>query len=519
MRVPLRFATGLIAAPSAFALLALSCLATPAAAEEAEIAVTAPAEPGTALAPEEIAALRRELKALQSEAAAAKAAEEARADRIDALAARLAVISGEPVPATAPPPPTQIAITNPPRSGVVGLSTPGEGFWGTHDGAKGFTVARTDVGELNISGYILGRYINQMPDGQVWTDHLGREHVIDARDDIQLQRMMIWIRGWVFTPRLKFDATSWAVNSTEQATLVGSITYDFSKAVSVGVGINRNQGSQTMHFNHPYWFSSDRVMADEFFRPGFASSVWVAGEPTPGLRYIFNVASALSQLGVNATQFTRDKAYSGSIWWMPTTKEFGPKEGFGDFEHHQKLATLFSIAYAQSRTDRFSQPSADAPDNTQIRLSDSLLFFDRNALAEGVTVQKATYQLASLAANFKYRGFAFHSEGYWRRVSDFEANGPTPIDEMIDTGFYIQTGYMVVPKKAEIYASTSQIYGEFNDASEYILGGNWYPFQSRNARLNFQVMDVNRSAVSGLFGFYVGGQDGTTISAGMDVIY
>jgi len=465
--------------------------------------------PAAAPPPQDLRAIQLELQALKAQQAATEA-------RIEALSRQVAIASGQPA---RPPDVIHLPITNPPRSGVVGKSTPGPGYWGAHDGGKGFTVARTDVGELNISGYLLGRYINQLPAHQTFTDHLGRVHTIDPRNDIQMQRLMLWVRGWIFTPKLRFDTTSWAVNSTEQATLVGSITYEFNKAVTLGVGIQRNQGSQTMHFNHPYWFAPDRVMADEYFRPGFASGVFVTGEPAPGLRYYAAIAPSLSQLGVNASQFTRDKAYSASIWWMPTTHEFGPKEGFGDFEHHEKLATLFSAAYVQHRADRFSQPSLDAPDNTQIRISDSLLLFEPDALAPGVTVQKADYRLASLAANFKYKGFAFHSEGYWRKLSDFDADGPLPLDTIVDTGFYIQMGYMVVPKTLEMYLSTSQIFGEFNNASEYIVGFNWFPFNTRNARMNFQFIDVNRSPASSLFGYYVGGQRGQTLSVAMDLIY
>ena len=45
-----------------------------------------------------------------------------------------------------------------------------------------------------------------------------------------------------------------------------------------------------------------------------------------------------------------------------------------------------------------------------------------------------------------------------------------------------------------------------------VFGGNYYWFDSRNVRTNFQVINVDHSPVSSVFGFYVGGQDGTTVS-------
>ena len=61
--------------------------------------------------------------------------------------------------------------------------------------------------------------------------------------------------------------------------------------------------------------------------------------------------------------------------------------------------------------------------------------------------------------------------------------------------------------------------GEFGDASEYLIGVNWYPFDTRNVRVNGMVIDVNNSAVNSVFGYYVGGQDGTTITTSIDLLY
>ena len=63
---------------------------------------------------------------------------------------------------------------------------------------------------------------------------------------------------------------------------------------------------------------------------------------------------------------------------------------------------------------------------------------------------------------------------------------------------------------------TSQIYGDkdagFDNSSEYIGGANYYITRSRNYRINAQIMNVNRSPASSTFGYYVGGQNGTTVT-------
>jgi len=48
---------------------------------------------------------------------------------------------------------------------------------------------------------------------------------------------------------------------------------------------------------------------------------------------------------------------------------------------------------------------------------------------------------------------------------------------------------------------------------------NYYPFNSRNHRLNLQYIDVDKSPVSSTFGYYVGGQEGETVSAAFSVFF
>ena len=94
-----------------------------------------------------------------------------------------------------------------------------------------------------------------------------------------------------------------------------------------------------------------------------------------------------------------------------------------------------------------------------------------------------------------------------------------PLAEVEDNGFYVQGSYDILPQSLQLYAGTSHIYGEFGDASEYLIGVNWYPFDTRNVRVNGMVIDVNNSAVNSVFGYYVGGQDGTTITTSIDLLY
>jgi hypothetical protein len=260
-------------------------------------------------------------------------------------------------------------------------------------------------------------------------------------------------------------------------------------------------------------------MAEDFFRGGFSSGVFATGQPVPRLFYTVSLNNNISQLGVTAANDTRDLAYSASIAWRPTTGEFGPRNGLGDFEYHEKLATQFGVSAAHSRESRYADNSAP-PNATQIKLSDGVNPFDEGALAEGVTVQKLDYDEMAVDAGFKYRGFSFQSEYYWRRLSDFQTvGGPVPMSSIFDHGFQVQAMHMVVPKLLGVYATYGKVLDDFDRKPYEISGGaSYYPSGTRSWRLNLHLINVKRSPAASNFGFYTAGQTGTTISAGIDII-
>ena len=205
--------------------------------------------------------------------------------------------------------------------------------WGVLDPGKGFKVGETPLGSLAISGYALLRYMNQMSDSDTYTDHLGNEHPFDGRNDIYSHRILVWLNGWLADPRFVYTIAFWTVNTTDQDALFGNIGYQFHKKFNLYAGINGNPGSRSLQGSHPYWLGNDRVMADEFFRPYFTQGIWANGEVLPGLWYNATVGNSNSILGTKATDLDRKLTYGASMWWMPTTHEFGPRGGYGDWEN------------------------------------------------------------------------------------------------------------------------------------------------------------------------------------------
>ncbi|MGH9221145.1 MAG: DUF3011 domain-containing protein [Vicinamibacterales bacterium] len=395
--------------------------------------------------------------------------------------------------------------------------------WGVFDPGKGFLVGRGDAGELAISAYALVRFINQMPGHDTFTDHLGNQHSVAGRRDIYPHRVIVYFKGWLGRPQLVYNIALWTVNTTDQDAIFGNIGYQFSKRFTIYGGINGNPGTRSMQGSHPFWLGHDRVMADEFFRPFFASGVWAQGEVTPGLWYNLMLGNSNSALGIKATQLDRRFASGASAWWMPTTHEFGPKGAYGDWESHDEVATRFGFSTTQSREQRYTNPDNGTSGNSTLRLADSINIFDTGALAPGVTVDEANFRVVSIDAGVKYKGLFLQTEIYTRWIDDFVADGPVPMTSIVDRGFYVQGAFFPIPKRLEVYGVTSQIYGDkdagFGDSSEYGGGFNFYPMDTRNHRFNVQVLSVERSPVSSTFGYYVGGQTGTTIAAAFSVFF
>jgi hypothetical protein len=383
---------------------------------------------------------------------------------------------------------------------------------------SGFDIIQTERGSLNVSAYGLFRYLNQMPGEQTFTDHLGRVRTVKARNDINWHRSFVWLTGFFYDQDLRYNISIWSLPTTQQTLVFGNLRYIVSEGLTFGAGLGPNLTARSMGGSWPFWAGSDRQMSEDFFRGGFSSTFFATGMPIDRFYYTAAITTNLSQLGVTASNDTRDMGYSASVWTMPTTGEFGPRGGFGDLEEHEHLATRFGLSACHSRESRYA--ALDQPPNsTQIRLSDGVYAFEADALADGVTVERLSYDEMAIDAGAKYKGFSFQGEYYLRWLSDFETTGPLPIDSILDHGFMAEAMHMVVPRKLGLYAVSGYIFDDFKrNPWEAGGGASFFPFGNRNWRLNLHVIHVEKSAAGSNFGYYTAGQTGTILSLGTDIL-
>jgi len=391
-------------------------------------------------------------------------------------------------------------------------------YVGQFSPGKGFDLIRTHRGSLNVSFYGLFRYLNQLPANQTFTDHLGRVRTVKAKHDLNWHRTFVWLTGFFFDQRFRYNISLWSLPTTQQTLLFGNLRYVFSPAFTAAVGLGPNLTNRSLQGSWPFWAGSDRQMMEDGLRGGFSSCFFVTGTPLERFYYTASVNTNLSQLGVTASNDTRDMAYSASVWWMPTTGEFGPRGGLGDLEYHQQVATRFGLSACSSRESRYAALD-QSPNATQIRLSDGVFPFEAEALAVGSTVERLRYEVLSADAGFKYRGFSFQGEYSLRRLSDFEATAPLPVSSLVDHGFFAEAMQMVVPRKLGLYAVTSYVFDDFERHPWEVGGGaSFYPYGSRSWRLNLHALHVEKSMAGSNFGYYSAGQTGTILSLGTDIL-
>ena len=395
--------------------------------------------------------------------------------------------------------------------------------WGTYNPGTGFKVANTDKGDLNITIYGYVRYLNQLGLDSTYTDAFGNTRTLDRRQDIQLQKVNIQFLGWLMSPKFRYLLYVWTSNVSmglgAQVVVGGNFQYNANKHVAVGAGIAALPGVRATEGNFPYWRTVDnRLIADEFFRPSYTTGIWAKGKVVDRLSYHVMLGNNLSQLGVDAGQLDNGlNTVSTAIVWLPTTGEFGPRGNFGDFEHHDTLATRLGAHYTYSQENYQGQPDNDDFENVQIRLSNGGIIFTPGLFGTDIWVQDAVYQMSSLDFGLKYHGFALEGEHYWRWVDNFRGPNTAGLESLFDTGFQLQASAMVIPAVLQGYVSGSRVYGEYGDPSDFRIGANWYPWSNHVVRWNAEYLHLNRSPVGGLSLPYVVGGNGSVFYTSFEV--
>jgi hypothetical protein len=355
------------------------------------------------------------------------------------------------------------------------------------------------------------RYLNTQSSDETFTDHLGNVREVHTRNDITVNRAMFILGGYVFNQRLRYSFTVWTSAGAASIVVASNIGWQFSKALTVTGGYTGVPGSRSLVNTFPFFASTDRTMADNFFRPGFTQGVWANGELGKSLNYLAFVGNGLNTLSISANKIDTHLLTSGSVWWEPLGA-YGPpgksRNMYDDYFASKKVRVRLGTSITRSREDRFSNLDQSSPENTSLYNSDGVLFFSTGALAPGVTVNEATYRMWAADGGIKWNGLAINGQYFVRWLNDFDADGPLPLGSTVDHGGEISVGQFVSPKKVMLYGRGSWVRGEFGDSHEYGGGVKFYPLPTERLWVTTELFRVSGAPYSGAFTPYTAGMSG-----------
>lgn len=154
--------------------------------------------------------------------------------------------------------------SNPPeedtaRAGVIEGHRPGSGF----------LLINTQIGTLTFSASASIRYLNQKGLDDTYTNAFGRTSLIDQRNDLQYQKLMLYFKGWLFIPKLRYVTYVWTANTSQgqgaQVVLGGNFQYNINRRLDPGIGIGGLPTNRSLTGNWPFWLRQDaRPMGEEF---------------------------------------------------------------------------------------------------------------------------------------------------------------------------------------------------------------------------------------------------------------
>jgi hypothetical protein len=352
------------------------------------------------------------------------------------------------------------------------------------------------------------RYLNTQDSDETFTDHLGTDREVHTRNDITVNRAMFILGGYIFDQRLRYSFTVWTSAGAASIIVASNIGWQFNKALMVMAGYTGVPGSRSLVNTFPFFTATDRSMADNFFRPGFTQGAWASGELPNGLNYLAFVGNGLN---ISANKIDTHLLFSGSTWWEPLGPYGEPGKArnmYDDYFAVKKVRIRVGTAFTRSREDRFSNLDQSSPENTSLYNSDGVLFFSTGALAPGVTVDQATYRMWAADAGIKWNGLAVNGQYFMRWLSDFDADGPLPLDSTLDRGAEVSASYFVDPKKVALYGRGSWVRGQFGDSHEYGGGVKWFFLPTERLWFNAELFRVSKAPYSGAFTPYTAGMTG-----------
>lgn len=324
------------------------------------------------------------------------------------------------------------------------------------------------------------------------------------QNDFEFERLRLTLGGYAYNPNFtyyfQFDADSDAGPGAEVVDMLDYYgTYDFGAdqfgfekkrlAVRFGkwkIGFNRarEESGTRMQF-------SDRATASVLFDYDRSIGFGLLGEMMPmvgeNLDWQVTIANGIDTGGFRpsrAGQLDRNLAVATRINWL-LTGDWG-KDGHADLDFRDVPAIRMGSGFTYTR------PNAEGAREFNFPRTVSTGANINTVLPAGIT----SYNIFMFANDFnlKYQGFSLIMESYFRQISGFSGGG---LPSLSDSGYWLETGYFIVPEKVQLIARHSHIVGDSSTlgvtdtSSDEVAGGVVFYFKKHNSKLTFDVTKLN----------------------------
>ncbi len=376
---------------------------------------------------------------------------------------------------------------------------------------------------LAIDGFVQFRWLELSHSVADWTDATGIVRPVHNENAFNLNRFLIGLSGYVGSEQVPYNISLFGTTNAGvlvTAVPVGFVGWRATENATIGGGVTQVPGTREWMISSRWPMGVDRSMANTFFRPSYSPGFMAIGSFLE--KRGFYHAGIYNGIDGGASGLFREgtsMAFSGNTWFEP----LGPYGlGYSDMEHHDELAVRVGTSgtYARTPATLIEDLAGYAnPENTVVRLSDGTPIAEPGALGPGTRLRQFRYNLATVDAGFKYRGWSGFFEYSWRYLNNFVGEGDFVRQSLFDQGGSAFLGWCFVPRTYEVYGRTSALTGQYGTAQEYGGGLNWYLHETRQNRLTVEGLYINSSPTLNYIYPYRAGFTGMAIQTQYLVVF
>ncbi|MCK6555111.1 hypothetical protein L6Q96_11120 [Candidatus Binatia bacterium] len=386
---------------------------------------------------------------------------------------------------------------------------------------KGFVIQPVDREKtpyrLRITGRMQFRYTLFQRDESRYTDSSGKVYTIEDRNDFEIERGRLTFDGYALDPKLGYFINFDFDTDDNHDVIIHDfwIYYLFGDAFILHAGKAFVPGSREWLMGSTTTRFADRSMATTFFRPDRSIGIWALGEPIEDVYYRSMLSNGFNTTDLTFEDIDRNFAWATSVWW-DVFGNFG--SGWSDLEGHASPGILTGTSFTMAEQDGPGPVGQPSIEQNFVRLSDGTRLTQTGALAPGITVDEFDIYLWAIDFAAKYKGLGVNWEYYLRWIDGLHADGPLPLYSFFDHGFYLETGYMIVPRYVEIGGRMSHILGRFGSrGAEYGGVANWFINGTQTWKFTVDATRVRHSPAQNSAPGYRIGDDGVMVRGQIQV--